>query len=74
MESKFEDRKIFNLQIEADMVTGYDEITPFFSAMKKLSEKAKRPGFVREFNKNERIVLKAIWDDLKTYEFKNGNN
>lgn len=75
MNLKYEDKRVLTLEIEADLLTGYDEITPFVSAIKKISEKAKRPGFVREFSKNERIVLKGLWDEMKPYDaVKEGNS
>jgi hypothetical protein len=74
MELKLEDKSILELSFEANRKTGYDEITPVFTMFKKLQMKSKKPGFIREFTRDERTVINAIWEDLKKYELKDGNN
>lgn len=54
-----------SLEIMADDDAGYDEITPFLSAMKKIKDDSKKIGFINRFSTNERMVLMGIWEKIK---------
>ena len=65
MEIKLDYTRVLQLAIMANDAEGYDEITPFVSAMKKIHEDSKAVGFVNRFSSNERLVLKGIWENIK---------
>ena len=60
-------RKRMVLEIIADEESGYDEISPFISAMKKIHQDSHKIGFKNRFTANERVVLAGIWEELKNH-------
>ena len=67
MEFKLENRQVLNLELINDVQTGYDEISPFMSIISKMHEDSHKTGFQRKFDKNERIVINAIWEKTKAF-------
>lgn len=65
MEMKKDYRRMMTIELMADDEKGYDEIKPFLTAMKKIEEDSSTIGFMRRFSKNEQIILKGIWDQIK---------
>lgn len=65
MELRKDFRRVLSLEMIADDSDGYDEITPFFSAMRKIHEDSKKIGFINRFSVEERILLKGIWEKVK---------
>jgi len=65
MEIKHDYTRVFRIEMMADDEEGYDEITPFLSAMQKIHEDSSAIGFVNRFTPNERTVLKGIWENIK---------
>lgn len=65
MEMRKDYRRVMTIEIMCDDEKGYDEITPFLSAMKKIHEDSVTVGFMNRFDKNERIVLNGLWEKIK---------
>jgi len=65
MEIRKDFRRVLSIEVMADDDNGYDEITPFMNAMRKIHEDSKKIGFINRFSENERVVLFNIWEKLK---------
>lgn len=56
---------MFVLELLADDENGYDEITPFVRAFKKIYDDSHKVGFTNRFTPNEKTVLRGIWEKIE---------
>ena len=67
MDFKLENRQVVEIVLINDLVSGYDEISPFFNVLDKLQKDSTKAGFVRKYTKTERAIIQALWEKRNEY-------